>query len=650
MASREYDVTVTTHAMEVARARGEAEAEASDEKRRAPPDVLIIDEAPRAADAQYTVSERDLCAWRGADDVRVESDGMQRIRALMFTARNAGKAVPSAALAEVLAEDDVTVRRSAQGRAVSSLGWRLIEAHAESAATGGTVPEALAEAPEQDALEALEVACRRGWRGCYIARDGTLRLTVPLAPAGESTSTLYLDGTATEASAKAFFGPECRFERLRVSLHPDTTTQRVTWSAAKHALPAEPPKDNESTTQKTRERRERVRALRRDTLTRLAAVVKRYESAATAWVLHKAWCDDAAVKALLPEAFEANRVVYFRGAEATGSNGLAHCTRIVLADYFAPRAAVAACADNLAWRARKSDTPDVDWHGEGEYQLETSERVQAAYRVRPGAESCELVWLSERPLPSGVTWPEATDIDADELVLDELGVLPEGMKGATLLLRRAVETAPAGVVVPGRDAVWRRARESWSHHGGQKMWAVSAGVKLSYAQAADGSTPVVFHARAVVPTPEAVADAVVTSRGAGSPPLAWVEWNGERVVLTSTAEDQGERLLVLLRTLPADARVTFEALSAAAGLSASTVRRRLRPLGIVSLDDLARMRGVTPTPPESEALPSPPPRAEKGSLTPYAPTECVTSLRITPLGRTDRPRVSALTDLAKKRA
>lgn len=182
------------------------------------------------------------------------------------------------------------------------------------------------------------------------------------------------------------------------------------------------------------------------------------------------------------------------------------------------------------------------------------------------------------------------------------------------------------------------------------MWAVSAGVKLSYAQAADGSTPVVFHARDVVPTPEAVADAVVTSRGAGSPPLAWVEWNGERVVLTSTAEDEGERLLVLLRTLPADARVTFEALSAAAGLSASTVRRRLRPLGIVSLDDLARMRGVTPAPPESEALPRHPPRAEKGSLTPYAPTECVTSRRITPLGRTDRPRGSALTDLAKKRA
>jgi len=564
----------------------------------------------------------------------------------MFTARTTGKNVPSAALAEVLAEDDVTVRRSEQGRAVSSLGWRLIEAHAEDAARGA-VPEELADAPEQDALDAIEIACKRGWRGCYIARDGTLRLTVPRPPAGKATSTIYLDGTATEASAKAFFGPECRFERLRVSLHPDTTVQRVTWSAAKHALPAEPPKDDEKTTQKTKERRERLRALRRDTLSRLAAVVKRYESAATAWVLHKAWCDDAEVKALLSEAFEANRVVYFRGAEATGSNGLAHCTRIVLADYFAPRAAVAACADTLAWRARGAGMPDVDWHGEGEFQLETSERVQAAYRVRPGADARELVWLSERPLPSGVKWPAVTDVDADEMVLDELGIYPEGMTGATLLLRRAVAASPAGVVAPGRDNVWRRAREAWSHHGGQKMWAVSAGVKLSYAKASDGSTPVIFHARDVTPSPKEVADVVKATRE--GPPLAWVEWTGERVALASPTEDEGARLLALLREIPSDERATFEALAALAGLSASTVRRRLRPLGVVSLDDLARMRETTPTAP-SEVLPSAPtPKDENARETPRA-LESVLFRREMASERDDMPRVSALTELAKKRA
>lgn len=603
MLAQGYDVTVTTHALEATRAIGGAEADTAAEDVDAPsppPDVLIIDEAPRAADAQYTVSERDLCAWRGADDIRVAPDGMRRLRALLASKGREGKTAPSADLADILPPDAVTVRRSPQGRVVSSLGWRLIEAHADEAATG-EIPEELATAPEEEALEALEVACQRGWRGCYVARDGTLRLTTPRAPAGPAATTLYLDGTATEASAKALFGPECRFERLRVSLHPDTTTQRVTWSAAKHALPAEPPADDEGTTKKTREKRERIRTLRRYTLTRLAAVVRRYETDKTAWVLHKAWCVDAAVRELLPDAFETGRVVYFRGAEATGSNSLAHCSRIVLADYFAPRAAVEACAENLAWRARGYAASDVDWHGEGEYQLETSERVQAAYRVRPGAKACEIVWLCNREVPLGVDWPEAEDVDADELVFDELGVYPEGRAGGALRLRRAVESAPAGVVVPGNDEAWRRAREAWSHHGGRVAWAASAGVALAYARASDGSTPVVFHARGADPTPEAVASAVVASRGEGSPPLAWVEWNGARVMTGATEDDEGDRLLALLREIPADERATFEALAELAKLSASTVRRRLRPLGVVSLDDLARMRGVVPAGPQEES-------------------------------------------------
>jgi hypothetical protein len=633
-----YDVTVTTHALEVSRARWGGE----DDDEAPPPDVLVIDEAPRAADAQYTVSYRDLCAWRGARDLEVDDAAFASLRALLSGARDARHAVSGAELAEALPRGAVTARRDEEGRVVSSLGWGLVDAHAAEAARGA-MPEALATAPEAEALEALEVACRNGWRGCYVSREGELHLTLPLSPAGPAATTFYLDGTATEASAKALFGPECRFERLRVALHPETRVAQVSWSAAKRALPPAPPDDDDDTPAATRARRERVRAKRSETLTRLAAVVGRYESDATAWVLHKAWCEDAAVRELLPDAFETGRAIHYRSAEATGSNGLAACSRIVLADFFMRRDAIAARAETLALRAGEAASPDVDWWGEALHLLETSERVQAAHRVRPGAEVREIVWLCERELPAGVDWPAAVDVDADELVFDELGVYPEGREGAALLLRRAVADSPAGVVVPSGDATWTRAREAWSQDGRSVAWAAFAGVSLAYARASDGSTPVVFHARGTDPTPEAVASAVVASRAEGGPPLAWVEWSGVRVSTGPSAEGEGTRLLALLRTLPASERATFEALASLSGVSARTVRRRLHPLGVVSLADLERLRGTG----EAEPLPSVTAEAPGETLEQAAPARAGeralplpqrkqaqgTSYSLTPLGR-----------------
>lgn len=624
-ASGGYDVTVTTHALEVSRARWGGDADTEDDA--VPPDVLVIDEAPRAADAQYTVTYSDLCSWRGARDLVVSDDAFADLLALFARARDPHTKVGSAALAGILPAGAVTVRRDDSGRAVSSFGWGLLDAHASTAARGA-IPEALANAPEAEALEALESACRNGWLGCYVSRTGELRLTMPLRPTGRAVATLYLDGTATEASARALFGDECRFERLRASLHHATRVARVTWSAAKHALPPAPPDDECDTPQATRDRRARVRAKRTETLTRLAAVVRRYESTSTAWVLHKAWCDDPAVRDLLADAFEAGRAIYYRGAEATGSNGLASCSRIVLADFFMPRAAVASRAETLALRAGTAAKGE-DWWGEALHLLETSERVQAAHRVRPGSEERELVWLCERDLPEDAGWPEIVDVDVNELVVDELDILPPGHAGAAAFLRRAVANAAGGVVALGTCAKWRRAERAWSADGRCAAWADAAGVALAYARTSAGGSPsVVFYAHGTTPAPEVVVSAVVAGRGEGAPPLAWVEWCGERV---PTDESEGERLLSLLRGMPSSERPTFEALASRAGLSVSTLRRRLRPLGVVSLADLAAALSAREAmPPEAEA----PQRGD--AVAPPLPKRKQaqgTSYSLTPLGR-----------------
>jgi hypothetical protein len=577
-------------------------------------DLLVIDENPRAVDVQHAVREADLVVWRGAGDVIMTEDALDAVRTLLAAAVVDARTVGPAELAEALPPGALTVRRNDVGRAWSKVGRALVAEHAAGAATG-KIPDELADAPDAEALEALEAACRRGWEGCYIATatprrgkdddetarvSSVLHLTHPRAIGGEGVrSTVYLDGTATEASSRALLGGACRFERIRAALHPDTRVVRVDWSAATRALPRPKMKGP---------RVDRVKATRRATLQRLSAIVKRYETPTTAWVLHKAWCDDDEVRALLPDAFDAGRVVYFRAPEATGSNKLAACTRIVLADWFVPRAAVGALAGTLEGRARRSEV-DADWNAEATHQLEGAELLQAAYRVRPVQDPRELVLLSERDAPETMGWPAPTVIDPDELVADELGVLPAGRKGAAMLLAREVArwgavalgsrckplprggaahweavsgprpispVDPIGEQGHGPETALQRAATHWRGNGRAAAWAEAAGVALAYVRTAEAGAPVpVFFDPARPPTAETVA-------GLLSEAPAWLEWQGVRLEL----EDATGPVLEGVRRLPSREAVTFDGLAASLGLSVSTVRRRLLPVGIRSVDDL----------------------------------------------------------------
>ena len=567
-------------------------------------DLLVIDEAPRAADEQRAVGETDLLVWRGAGDVVMTDEAMDAFRALMTAAVADDRSVGPSELAAALPPEALRVRRDDEGRAWSKVGRALVAEHAADAARGA-IPSALADAPDAEALEALEAACRRGWTGCYVAavvkpRAGddeapqravpVLHIIHPRTIGGEGVrSTVYLDGTATEATARAMLGGGCRYERIRAALHPDTRVVRVDWSAASRELPRRPC--------------ERTTSKRRATLQRLAAVVKRYETPTTAWVLHKAWCDDDEVRGLLRDAFDAGRVVYFRAPEATGSNKLAACTRIVLADWFVPRAAVAALADTLQDRAGRAEV-DADWNAEARHQTEGAELLQAAYRVRPVQNARELVWLSEREPPEAMGWPAAEVIDPDELVADELGLLPGGRKGAAMLLAREVRRW--GVVALGRrfkttphlayslvgdegrgpETALERAALHWRDSGRAAAWAEAAGVRVAYCRTADGGAPFPVFFAADGPPP----DAATVARA--MPPTRWLEWQGVRLEL----EDQTAPLLALLVALPLDVAATFDELAARSGVSVSTVRRRLASAGLRSVDDLRAYRQRVQTP------------------------------------------------------
>jgi len=107
---------------------------------------------------------------------------------------------------------------------------------------------------------------------------------------------------------------------------------------------------------------------------------------------------------------------------------------------------------------------------------------------------------------------------------------------------------------------------------------------VAFARTSDGrqAVPIVWQAEAPAPTAAEVA-------GLLHPTPRWVEWRGDRVTL----EDGTGVALEALAAISSVDRCTFDELGRLLGVSASTVRRRLRLCGIDSLEALrARWRDI----------------------------------------------------------
>ncbi len=489
-------------------------------------DLLVFDERPKAADGHLVVRAGDIRDWRAAGDLDVDDDTYDALILLLAAqppASGGPEKAPSGAGPGELgaAAPTGTIRRATEW---NTIGERLIREHAPSAG-GGVVHPDLAGAPEDSALHAIASACDRGWAGCYVDKTGVLRITTarPL-PTDTARAVLYLDGSATRESARAMFGGDTAFRRIRVQFHRETRVSRVCFSLSKG---------------------EAVRGeLRRKVLgLRLRAVVKRWETSSTAWVLHKAWIVDPLVRHLLADALYANRVTYFGAADAVGSNRLEACTRIVLADWFVPQQAISAAGETLEIRA--GDDPgleSVDWGQQAAHALVGSEILQAAYRVRPAQHPRELVFCTRRTLPA---WWAPTDIDADILVADELGISPPGRAGSVWRAQRTVDRD--GFYIPGVSTTVERVHEVAEEDSSLASsctretpvdgtgrprctpapfpsWgalADAAGLELSYLRTSAGG-----HGLPVLYRSEAAPEIATLATALGNRGLHWIDWLG----------------------------------------------------------------------------------------------------------------------------
>jgi hypothetical protein len=584
-------------------------------------DLVVIDERPKAADEAVAITADDLVAWMEAGDL--EADDANKLLALSAAVRaseNDKRArLTSADLAARWPHGTLRVRRTADGDVASEVAEQHLADHAAAAVKGDAERlQALEGAPPVAGLQALELATAYGWQGCAVA-SGKLHMKILRPIVGDDARTVvYLDGTATEATARALLGPCARFERIAVELHPDSTVTVVQANSAKSTLPtlADTGANDDdgaaeaSATSSTRDRVGEARRRREAAVAGIRAVAERHGGKDALAIVHKGWTEDKEVGPLLEKAF--GKVTWFGAADATGSNDYKDCPRaVVWADYYLPQYEKRGLAEAFALRA--ADDPACtleleEWEAQAQHQTEAATVLQALHRVRPIEQARHLVLVTRRELPTVLEARVSERVPIDRLVFEVLGITPPGRAGAALLLRREVlERGPValgcGVKPTPRapeNTIWRtrccpdtalqRGSELWADHGGFPAMAEAAGVAWGHAPTSDGSrAPMAWPLTA--PRPDAATVARLVSKV--RPGLRWVEWDGQRVELE---RDDGA-MLEALRSLPFDG-VGWEALAEAAGVSESTCRRRLRALGIASLEALREAwRGLTMPPP-----------------------------------------------------
>lgn len=356
---------------------------------------VAVDENPAGAlHTSTSCTIDDIALWRGHGDLTVDDDAFSRLRDAM----GAGTALTSWSLASLAPSGSII-------QAVSDDNWHGIkdtECDVSDAAHGDTeAVERLRRRPAWRTLAALQAACERAWRGCSVDRHGRLTILEPRQYSDRGTDcVLYLDGTATKATVEALFGSRMAVHDVRAALHPDSTVQRVEWSAHRRRI------EDDGSTRSDKD------------LERLTAIVGQYESPSTLWVLHKAWLESSVIKGLLADAIADERVTYHGAPDAIGSNRHEHLTRVVVASWHVPQAAVGAIAET--YQAQAGGESQAEWQREAAYQTETAKVEQAIHRIRPCAQPREIVLLDTR-IGLRICGVEATPIDVDLLALRESG-------------------------------------------------------------------------------------------------------------------------------------------------------------------------------------------------------------------------------------
>jgi len=419
------------------------------------------------------------------------------------------------------------------------------------------------------ANDALTEASERGWRGCTWYRG---QLTIPTTTADvrllEGTyATLYLDATATEASA-AIVLPGAQWVDLGSTVPHSTRVIALDRFVSK------------SCQTRTAEGAALAKAVR-----------ERFDGDNTLHVTHKPLVEDV-------RAAVTGKVIHHGGAEARGSNAYRAddaCDTITLDAWHVPTVARRAEAEWLQDRAAVvAPSLNIDADEEAQHRLEVAPVLQAIGRIGPNGGDFKQVVLMG---PAPATLPVDEVLRAAELTH------VRGPDGAAAALRKIVDDA-GGLWSPsahkaridgaltrlsGSSSIEiRRTTTQPCQTPAATASALIASVQNHFAQSWSAAAAAAGLDIAKIPNSAGAPIVLIVKPGARLSPsgvrralsplaLDWVRLGGRRVDLV-------DKLKAAMDGLPDGVAVTLESLAEVATTTTRTVRRWIQAAGWPSAD------------------------------------------------------------------
>jgi hypothetical protein len=355
-------------------------------------DLLVIDESARSA-AMPTPTIRDITVlqeWQRHGDIDLDTAWMHRLDNLMQNERGSSADLRQLGVSGLRLLDGTRTEHFYMRRALSY-------------PPGLVRKQFLDSAPSTRALHALIRGNTQGFHGAYVSKMGLHLPSLRGFDVSQARTTLVLDATPTPPELRRFFAKYIvPFELQTRSCVTPRVTQ-VVWNASTRLIrslntPAGGP-PAKLTFGSPRDE------------WRLEALVERYDSPDTLWVLHKKW--RSAKPPCVAEAEKEGRVTHFGSKDSRGSNRWEKFTTVVALAFYVPRAVQHSFVEMLGEDATADDA---------EYALQTAPIIQAITRIRPfNTSGKHVVIVDERPLP-GFEPNEVLNVDV--LAMNEVGAMP----------------------------------------------------------------------------------------------------------------------------------------------------------------------------------------------------------------------------------
>lgn len=525
-------------------------------------DLVIIDEG--IAEAMYpslSLSLEQLAALKATHGFSIADHAWSQLTDLLsqkqgFSSPDLAHAMPPGSL---LYHDDAYVHGLIEQTAHASTPEQLA---------------LLAQAPSLDALHALERCAQQGWKGAFI-EQGKLCLPIerPL-DLSKVRTVLYLDATTSPLHAHAVLGKDHTRVRIPIALPDHVQIHHIDWSWSKNLV---------------RFGKVRYGVNQR----RMDALVSRYDSPLTAWIVHKDHRQCDTIARSLQQAEHQDRVLHY--GTARGSNRFEHMDTVVVTARHLPFTVIGARAELLV---RLTGASLEQAYEEARLVLEEGEMVQAAHRIRPtrSTSPMTIVIVDER----GVDELEPTHFESiDVLVMDELGQA-RGAQCMDALLLRHVEHATC--LIPAflsrydthneviaknsytntslcsshlstqlnqhRKKFFNHVNTAWQSNW--QNYARYAGLEATMVRTSQGGAPLaVLHQKYREPSREEL-DEYMSLLG-----LYWYEWQGELRELHTARSKVYQALSMTLNKKDA----TFKGLAKVARVNEKTMRQWCRQSG-----------------------------------------------------------------------